>query len=152
MRIHNDTKRVKVISELTSTRNDPASATTIDGSQPYKIFERDSRTTRRARGYLLSPMSAFWRTAQDICAINEFVVDDDNRLTVLRANETAHFAAIPRAVKIFGVGPTSYPPAPPRSPLRDTLLALLAAPKPPPSASMSRMEMSASALSSTAVR
>ncbi len=41
------------------------------------------------------PMSAFWPIAQDICAINEFVVHDDNRLTVLRANETAHFAAIP---------------------------------------------------------
>jgi predicted nucleic acid-binding protein len=39
-----------------------------------------------------------------------------------------------------------------RSPQRDTLFALLAAPKPPPSASMSRMEMSASSLSSSAVR
>jgi hypothetical protein len=52
----------------------------------------------------------------------------------------------------FGVVPTSYPPTPQQSPPRDTLFALLAAPKPPPSASMSRTEMSASSLSSSAVR
>ena len=78
----------------------------------------------------------------------------------LRPNVIPQFGASPvyaismsrRAVKIFGVVPTSYPPTPQQSPLPDTLLALLAAPKPPPSASMSRMEMSASSLSSTAVR
>src|SRR6266403_3306688 len=52
----------------------------------------------------------------------------------------------------FGVVPTSYPPAPQQSPPRDRLFALLAAPKPPPRASMSRTEMSASSLSSSAVR
>ena len=44
------------------------------------------------------PLSAFWRISQDTCAINEFVTHDDNRLTVLRVNETAHLAAIPQLI------------------------------------------------------
>jgi broad specificity phosphatase PhoE len=40
------------------------------------------------------PLSAFWRISQDPCAINEFAIQDDHRLTVLRVNETTHLAAI----------------------------------------------------------
>ncbi len=39
-------------------------------------------------------LSAFWRITQDPCAISEFVIHDDNRLTVLRMNETAHLGTI----------------------------------------------------------
>jgi len=42
------------------------------------------------------PLSAFWRISQDTCSINECVIDDDERLTMLRVNETAHLAAIRR--------------------------------------------------------
>lgn len=38
---------------------------------------------------LEQPLSAYWRLAQDPCAINEFVVASD-RVTVIRVNETAH--------------------------------------------------------------
>lgn len=39
------------------------------------------------------PLSAFWRIAQDPCAVSEIVVNDDGT-TVPRMNETAHLAPI----------------------------------------------------------
>lgn len=39
------------------------------------------------------PLSAFWRISQEPCAISEFVSGDDNRITVVRMNETAHLSA-----------------------------------------------------------
>jgi probable phosphoglycerate mutase len=39
------------------------------------------------------PLSAFWRIAQDPCALSEIVVNDDGT-TVQRMNETAHLAPI----------------------------------------------------------
>jgi broad specificity phosphatase PhoE len=38
---------------------------------------------------LEQPLSAYWRLAQDPCAINEIAVASD-RVAVIRVNETAH--------------------------------------------------------------
>ncbi len=39
------------------------------------------------------PLSAYWRVAQSPCAINEFDVDGDGRITVKRLNDTGHLDA-----------------------------------------------------------
>ena len=39
------------------------------------------------------PFSAYWRVAQSPCAINEFDVDGDGRITVKRLNDTGHLDA-----------------------------------------------------------
>lgn len=38
------------------------------------------------------PLCAFWRISQDPCAINEFIIGEDDHLTVVRVNETAHLS------------------------------------------------------------
>ena len=40
------------------------------------------------------PLSAYWKLSQDPCAINEITAADD-RIVVLRVNETAHLRALP---------------------------------------------------------
>jgi probable phosphoglycerate mutase len=39
------------------------------------------------------PLSAYWRIAQDPCGLSEIIVNDDG-ISVLRMNETAHLATI----------------------------------------------------------